>query len=166
MIDPKQIEAIQALKLKGYNRERTAGELGISRNTVSAYWGDPVTRQERSKEDIALQRALAKGTDHGLVKRLATGMIERFIYTPNRIKAILEHFYKQAFRDSRILAKYMDILVPEQQISMGVTVHINTPIIAAGRRKVGLDGEEVVDAEIISDSHAIPVVERDAQPTA
>jgi len=166
MIDPKQIEAIQALKAKGYNIVRTARELGISRNTVTNYWGEAVTRRERSHEEVALQRALSKGTDHGLVRRLAAGMIERFIYTPNRIKVILARFYDQALRDNRVLAKYMDILVPAQEISMGVTVQINTPILAPTNKKFGINGEAIEDAEIVEDSRAIPEVERSPNVTA
>lgn len=144
------IRKILEAKASGLNKLEISKLLGISRNTVIKYFDRDVTTL--TSEEAELGTALKeKKFDAGAVRRLGTTVVQRFLFHPHRITAILQHFYQQSFKDSRILIKYMDYIMPQQQNAGGVYVQVNTSISKDMEKQRDVEGN-IIDPTIVRES--------------
>jgi hypothetical protein len=79
--------------------------------------------------------------------RIVRGMMERFLFAPRRVGAIMQRFFERALRDDKVLLEYVKTLLPRQDATPTVQVNISTPLMDMSTKKVyDVTGMEVNDA--------------------
>lgn len=141
-------EKIRRRKSEGATQIAVAKELGYDRSTIARYWHDPGDFEHVS-ELAPLERSIdtKHNFDVGKIKRLAGTVATRFLYHPIRIGPVLQRFYAAALTDNKVLLKYMDYLLPQQQQgNIGVVVKVETNIEHDPRKKYSLEGKVIDEA--------------------
>lgn len=112
------------------------------------------TRGRPTKEALAarevMEKQLVERTKGPVARAMVNQLVNKLLFTPERVAAILQKFYERALESDTVLLKYVEKILPREAAG-GLTIVVKTPVLGLMNRKADIAGQ-VMDAEVVEDS--------------
>ncbi len=86
---------------------------------------------------------MPSGTATATMQKKIMDMVDRFMYNPGRVAAVMQRFFEQALSNNRVMVEYIDRLLPKKGGGPQVNINIVSPMLGQAPKKYDVEGNAI-----------------------